>query len=333
MSTRTVAVAALCAALSLMLVGGPSAQAQPAPAGFPIPGKTIRIVVPFPPGGQTDIQGRAVAAKMAQNLGQSVVVENKPGASTIIGAQDVIKSAPDGHTLLYTIAITAAQNPHLYSKLPYDPRKDLTPVMFAARSATILVAPAAAPFNTVKEMIDYAKKNPGKLNFGSFSLGSTSHLNGEILKRAAGIDIVHVPYKGSGEAMAALFGNQVQLMFDGPTTAINNSRAGKVKMLAVADTARYSVAAEVPTMAEAGVNGVDVQGGMQFFGPAGMPRPVLDRVNAELARALRDPAIVKLFVEGGTEVVAGSADEHAASVRVQYERWGEVIRSLGLKLD
>ncbi len=306
-----------------------AAQAQQ----FPVPGKPIRIVVPFPAGGQTDIQGRAVAQRMSQNLGQAVLVENKPGASTIIGAMDVIKAAPDGHTLLYTIAITAAQNPHLFTKLPYDPLKDLTPVMFVARSATILVAPVSAPYNNVRELIDYARANPGKLNFGSFSLGSTSHLNGEILKAAAGIDIVHVPYKGSGDAAAALIGNQIQLLFDGPTTAIASARGGKAKMLAVADSARYSVVPDVPTMAEAGIAGVDVPGGMQMFGPPGMPKPVLERVNAELARALRDPGINKLYVENATEVVAGSPEEHARSVREQHRRWGEVIRRLGIKLD
>ena len=317
-------VAGLCATVFVCL-----AQAQQ----FPIAGKPIRIVVPFPAGGQTDIQGRAVAQKMSQNLGQAVLVENKPGASTIIGAMDVIKAAPDGHTLLYTIAITAAQNPHLFTKLPYDPLKDLTPVMFVARSATILVAPIAAPYNNVRELIDHARANPGKLNFGSFSLGSTSHLNGEILKVAAGIDIVHVPYKGSGEAAAALIGNQIQLLFDGPTTAIASARGGKVKMLAVADSARYSVVPDVPTMAEMGIPGVDVPGGMQMFGPPGMARPVLERVNAELARALRDPGINKLYVDNATEVVAGSPDEHAKSVREQHRRWGEVIRRLGIKLD
>jgi tripartite-type tricarboxylate transporter receptor subunit TctC len=300
---------------------------------FPTAGKPVRIVVPFPAGGQTDVQARAVAQKMQAALGVPVLVDNKPGASTIIGAQDVIRAAPDGHTLLYTIAITAAQNPHLFAKLPYDPLKDLTPVMFAARSSTVLVVPAASPFNSVKDVIDYARANPGKLNFGSFSLGSTSHLNGEIFKQAAGIDMLHVPYKGSAEAIVAVIGNQVQLLFDGPTTAINNAKAGKVKMLAVADASRYAVLKDVPTMAEAGVKGVDVPGGMQFFGPANMPRDVLQRVNAALAAALKEPEVVKLFVDGGTEIVASSAEEHARSVKEQHERWGAVIRGLNLRLD
>jgi tripartite-type tricarboxylate transporter receptor subunit TctC len=301
---------------------------------FPISGKPVRIVVPFPPGGQTDIQARALAPKLSQSLGVPVLVENKPGASTIIGAQDVIRSAPDGHTLLYTISSTAAQNPHLYAKLPYDPFRDLTPVMFAARSATILIAPANAPFSTVKELIAYAGANPGKVNFGSFAPGSVGHLNGELLKQNARIDIVHIPYKGSSDAIIGLISGQVQLLFDGPTTALSNARAGKVKMLAIADDRRYRIAPQVPTMAEAGVQGFgDIAGGMQFFGPAGLPREVVSRLNAELAKALRHPDITRLYVEGGTEVLASSAEEHTRYVKQLYDGYGALIRKLGVKLD
>ena len=278
---------------------------------FPIAGKPVRIVVPFPPGGQTDIQARALAAKLTASLGVPVLVENRPGASTIIGAQEVVKSPPDGHTLLYTIAVTASQNPHLYSKLPFDPLKDLTPVMLAAKSSTVMMVAADAPYNTVQEFVAYAKANPSKVNFGSFSTGSTSHLNGELLKQVTGIDMVHIPYKGSSDANMALFGGHIQMMFDGTTTAIANAKGGKVKILGY----------------------VDLAGGMQFFGPAALPPDVLVKVNAALVAAMRQPDIVKLFTDGGTEVVAGSPEGHAAMVRDQYQRWGVVIRRLGLKLD
>jgi tripartite-type tricarboxylate transporter receptor subunit TctC len=326
-SLLAAATAALSAFLALALPAGAAAQS------FPIAGKPVRIIVPFPAGGQTDIQARAVAPKLSASLGVPVVVENRPGASTIIGTQELIRSAPDGHTIMYTIAVTAAQNPHLFSKLPYDPLRDLTPVMYAARSSTVLVVPAAAPYNSVKELVAYAKANPGKLSFGSFSLGSTSHLNGEILKEKAGIDIVHVPYKGSAEAIVGVIGNQVQLLFDGPTTAIINSKSGKVKMLAVADSSRYGVLPDVPTMTEAGVPGVDLPGGMQFFAPAGVPKEAVAKINAELAKALKHPDVTRLFVEGGTEVVASTPEEHVRSVKEQYDRWGAVIKRLGLKLD
>ena len=300
---------------------------------FPLAGKPVRIIVPFPPGGQTDIQARMMAQRMQAALGVPVLVDNKPGASTILGTQELVRSAPDGHTLLYTISVTAAQNPHLFSKLPYDAAKDLTPVMFVARSSTVLTVPAAAPYSTLRELVAYAKANPGKLNFGSFSLGSTSHLVAEMLKQQAGIDMVHVPFKGSADATVALIGNHVQLLFDGPTTAINNAKAGKVKMLAVTDSKPYAALGNLPTMAEAGVPGIDVPGGMQLFGPGRMPADVVAKVNAAVAAALKSPEVEKLFIDGGTEILASSAEEHARSVAEQSERWGAVIRKLGIKLD
>lgn len=300
---------------------------------FPIVGKPLRIVVPFPPGGQTDIQARALAAKLAASLGVPVLVENKPGAATIIGAQEVVKSLPDGHTLLYTISVTASQNPHLYSKLPFDPLKDLTPLMLAAKTSTVMMVSADAPYSTVQEFVAYAKANPGRVNYGSFSAGSASHLNGELLKQATGIDMVHIPYKGTADASMALLGGHIQMMFDGPTTAIANAKGGKVKILGYVDKNRLGVLPDVPTMAEAGVPGMDLAGGMQFFGPAGLPPEVIIKVNTALVGAMRQPDIVKLFTDGGTEVVAGSPEDHAAMVRDQHQRWGVVIRKLGLKLD
>lgn len=300
---------------------------------FPIPGKPIRIVVPFPPGGQTDIQGRALAAKLSKSLGVPAVVENKPGASTVLGTMEVVKSPADGHTLLYTISVTASQNPHLFSKLPYDPFKDLTPLMLAARSSVVLAVPANSPFNTLRDLVDYAKRNPGKLNFGSFSAGSSSHLAGELLKEKANIDIVHIPYKGSADAGMALLGGHIQMLFDGTLTAIANAKGGKVKLLAYMDEKRLGVLPDVPTMAEAGVAGVDLAGGMQFFGPGGMPPALVAKVNTALAGALREPDIVKLYEEGGTEVTASSPQEHARVMQELYEKWGAIIRRLGLKLD
>jgi tripartite-type tricarboxylate transporter receptor subunit TctC len=260
-------------------------------------------------------------------------VDNKPGASTFIGVQDLVRSAPDGHTILYTIGVTGMQNPHLYSKLPYDAFKDLAPLMFAARSGTVLIVPAAAPYNTVKELVAYAKANPGKLNFGSFSNGSTSHLYGEMLKEKTGVYMVHIPYKGSGDAGVALIGNQVQVLFDGPTTAINMAKAGRVKMLGVTDKKRLAALPDVPTMAEAGVPGLDLEGGMMFYAPAKTPPDVIKRLNEELAKALKDPAVVTLYVNGGTEIVASSPEELAAMNRRGYDTWGALIKKLDIKLD
>ena len=322
--------ALLPAALTAALVGLPAATLA---QSFPTPAKPIRIVVPFPAGGQTDIQARLLAAKLQSALGVTVLVDNKAGASTILGTMEVVRAPADGHTLLYTISVTAAQNPHLFTKLPYDPLKDLTPVMFAARSSTVLTVPANSPFNSVADLVKHAKANPGKLNYASFSLGSTSHLVAELMQQATGTQMTHIPFKGSADAGLALMGGQVDFLFDGPTTALANAKGGKVKMLAYTDPKPYTALGKLPNMAEAGVPGVDVTGGMQFFGPRNMPPEVLNKVNAALAAALKEPDAVKLFVDNGTEIVASSAADHATSVKEQYERWGGVIRKLGLKLD
>lgn len=294
---------------------------------FPIADKPVRIIVPSPPGGQTDIQARAIAQKMSRN----VIVENKPGASTMIGARIVQNAAPDGHTLLYTIAVHV-QLPHLYSTPPWDAFRDFTPITTGARSATVLTAHAGLPFNTVAELVAYAKANPGKLNFASFGAGTTSHLNGELLKRLAGIDIVHVPYKGAADAIKDLLAGNVQIYFDGPTTAIANAKTGRVKLIATAAETRKSALPELPTLREAGYD-IGMWGYLWFWGPRGMSTTTLEAVYRELARAIENPEIKQLFAAGGAEAIAlpPAAMQRAASDLDQ--RWGAVIRSLGVKLD
>jgi tripartite-type tricarboxylate transporter receptor subunit TctC len=298
---------------------------------FPVTGKPVRIVVPFPPGGQTDIQARTIAQKMAESLGSAVIVENKPGGSTIIGARDVQKAAPDGHTLLYTIAIHV-QLPHLYRAAPWDAFKDFTPITTGARSATVLTAHAAVPFNTVQELVAYAKANPGKLNYASFGAGTTAHLNGELLKRLAGIDIVHVPYKGAADAMKDLLAGNVQIYFDGPTTAMANAKTGKVKLIATAAETRKAVLPELPTMREAGYD-VGMWGYLWFWGPAGMPSTTIDAVYRQLARAIEHADVKDLFAKGGSEASAAPPAEMHRLARELHVRWGAVIRELGVKLD
>ena len=298
---------------------------------FPIAGKPLRIVVPFPPGGQTDIQARAIAQKMAEGFGAGVIVENKPGGSTLIGARDVQKAAPDGHTLLYTIAIHV-QLPHLYRTAPWDAFRDFTPVTTGARSATVLTAHAATPFNTVQELVVYARANPGKLNYASFGTGTTSHLNGELLKRLAGIDMVHVPYKGSGDAMKDHLTGAVQLFFDGPTTAIANARTGRVKLVATAAETRKAALPDVPTMREAGYD-VGMWGYLWFWGPAGMAPDTLEGLHRHLARAVEHPEVKDLFAKGGSEAMALPPAEMMRVSRDLHDRWGAIIRELGVKLD
>lgn len=299
---------------------------------FPIAGKTIRFVVPFAPGGQTDIQARAIAQKVSEALGgHPVIVENKAGGSTIIGAREVQKAAPDGHTLLYTIA-THVQNPHVFKVPPWDPFKDFTPITAGAKSNTILTAHVSVPFNTVKELVQYAKANPGKLNFASFGAGSTSHLNGEKFKRLAGIDIVHVPYKGSGDAMRDHLSGVAQLFFDGPTTAISNAKTGKVKLLATASETRAAALPDLPTMREQGYD-VGMWGYLWFWGPANMPPALVEAVYAPLAKAIQHPDVKELFAKGGSEASGMPPAEMTRVARDLYDRWGAVIREVGVQLE
>ena len=315
---------AACACLQIS-----SALAQ----GFPIPGKPIRIVVPFPPGGTSDIHARHVASKLGPALGAAVIVDNRPGASTILGTMAVVKAEPDGHTLLYTLTLTVAANPHLFSKLPYDPVRDLTPITYACNGTTVLAVTTRLPVDNLRELVEHAKKNPGKLNFGSWSLGGSGHLNGELLKEFAGIDIVHVPYKGSADLVQALASGDVQMAFDGLITVRALEQAGKVKIVAIADEKRSSAAPEVPTMTEAGVPGAYVSGGFHFLGPANLPRAIVARLNAELVKVLHMQDIGEIYASTGMEIVASTPEEQAGILRTQSDRTGSVIRKLGIKLD
>jgi tripartite-type tricarboxylate transporter receptor subunit TctC len=298
---------------------------------FPAATKPVRIVVPFPPGGQTDIQARAIAARMAEQSGLSVYVDNRPGGSTVIGARDVQKAPADGHTLLYTIA-THVQMPHLFREPPWDAFRDFTPITTGARSATVLTAHASAPFNTVAELVEYARKNPGRLNFASFGAGSTAHLNGELFKRLAGIDMVHVPYKGSGDAMKDHLTGTVQLFFDGPTTAISNSKTGKVKLIATAAETRKQALPDLQTMREQGYD-VGMWGYLWFWGPGGMHPATVDAVYQHLARAIQHPSVRELFAAGGSEASGLPPAEMNKVARDLDRRWGEIIRQVGVKLD
>ena len=316
--------------ISLIALGWLLAFAAAAQS-YTLPGKPVRIVVPFPPGGQTDIEARAIAQKMGESLGSAVVVENKPGASTAIGARDVMAAAPDGHTLLYTIAIHV-QLPHLYSKPPWDVFRDFTPIATGTRAATVLTAHVSAPFNTVPELVAYAKANPGKLNYASFGPGTTSHLNAEYFKRLAAIDIEHVPYKGSGDAMKDHLTGRVQLFFDGAPTGMANARTGKVKLIAWAAETRNKALPDLPTMREAGYD-VGMWGYLWFWGPGGMQPATVDAVYQHLGRAIAHPEVRELMQKGGAEVSGLAPAETARAARDLSDRWGAIIRQLGVSLD
>jgi tripartite-type tricarboxylate transporter receptor subunit TctC len=317
----------LACAAAMPVVAQPSAQAWPAP------GKPIKVVVPFPAGSGSDALARMIGQKVTEQTGAPVVIENKPGAGTMLGAQSVARAQADGYTLLYTIVVTHTQNPHLYKTLPYDPFKDFTPILQFVRSATVLVANKNAPFNTTAELIAYAKANPGKLNFASYSPGSTSHLNGEILKMQAKIDIVHVPYKGTSDATRALLAGDVQLYFDGTATAVESGRAGQVKLLGPATDRRLSVLPDLPTLDEQGIKGLNIVGWQGLFAPGDLKPELAEQVAQVFRTALMSRAVQNVVTSQGNELSGAGPKEFAGIVASDYKRWGDVIKHIGLSLD
>ena len=295
------------------------------------PDRPIRIVVPFTPGGGTDLQARRIVPALAEAFGVSVVVENKPGGGTLIGTREVAKSAPDGSTLLYTVA-AMTQLPHLHATPPFDLFRDFTPITPGSLGGTVLVARADAPFSTVREMIEYAKRNPGKLNVGSYGTGTTPHLNVEFLKRTAGIDVVHVPYPGPAQANQDLYGGRIDMFFDGPTTAIASARGGRAKLIAAATEKRIPALPDLPTFHEAGL-AFGIDGWIAFFGPGGMPPEIVAALHREIARIVNTPEFRKFIFDSGLDYGGMPPDRFAAKVRSDYERWGKVIREAGVKLD
>lgn len=299
---------------------------------FPVSGKPIRIVLPVPPS-ILDTTLRLMFESVSADLGTNLIIDNKPGASTIIAAEDVKRAAPDGHTLLYTFVVTHTQNPHLYSKLPYDPFRDFIPVTQLVRSATVLTAHPKAPFNNIKELVEYAKANKGKLAYGSYGNGTTSHLNGEILQRSAGIELIHVPYKGSSEAVKDLLGGVIPMIFDGTQSAVVNMKAGLVKGIGTATDRRIAVLPNLPTISEQGVPGIDIVGWQGLFAPAGTNPAVVERIAAAFSKAVRQKSVTSFIEEAGSEVSGTTPAEFASIVRKDYDRWGQVIKATGLKFD
>lgn len=298
---------------------------------FPIPGKPIRVLVGFAPGGGTDIQARIVQPKFAEAIGVPVLVENKPGAGTSLAAAEVARAAPDGHTLLYTFAGTMAQLPFTLANIPYDPLKDFTPVSVGAKGSLVLTMHPSIPANNAVEMIAWGKANPGKLNIASFGTGTSSHLFAELLMRQSGVEMVHVPYRGTGEVIKDLLVGRVHLYFDAASSALPNTSTGRLKMIGVVAPTRSKFLPQVPTLTEQGFKGVDVVGWLAYFGPANLPRETLQKLNGALAKALAHPEVKAAIEKGAYESVSSTPEELGAMVREEHERWGKVIRDLGVK--
>jgi len=297
------------------------------------PSKPIRIVVPFPPGGATDLITRKIGEKLTQKWGQPVVVENKPGANTIIGTEAVAKAEPDGYTILMTAPSGLVQLPPLYPKLPYDPEKDFMPLTQIAEVATALIVPAELPVKSVKELAEYLRANPGKTSFASFGLASTQHIYGEAFKRAARADSTHVPYKGDAPAMTDVVAGRVQYMFNNPVSAMTFAKQGRVRLLAVTGEQRLPGLADVPTMAQAGYPGFEVVGWFSFFVHAKTPRAIAEKLNAELSAIIRTPEMSEFLRERGTVPTGIGLDEFAKKVAVERRAWARLIKDNDIRLE
>ena len=289
--------------------------------------------MPQAPGSATDNLARLVAPEMAKQLGQPVVVDNRPGGALTIGIDAVAKSAPDGYTIGMGPVGALAITRHMVEKLPYDIERDLQPVALVTTGYMLLAASPKAPFTTVRELIAYAKAHPGKLSNASSSNGSPGHVSGELFKYMTGTDIVHVPYKGGAPAIADLIAGHVELMFESTNSIAPHVRAGRVRALAVTGARRAHSLPEVPTMIEAGVPGYEVTAWSGVIAPAGLPRPVLERLNAAVNAAISEPATRERLAEMGSESGGGSPEDYAALIRRDSAKWAEVIRRSGARID
>ena len=299
------------------------------------PTKPIRIIVPFPAGGSTDVYARIVAEKLSKNLGHNVIIDNRPGASGIIGTEIMVKSPPDGYTLLITATHIAA-NLSIYKKMPYDTLKDITCLSMVATLPNVLVAHPSFPANNIPELITMAKKKPGELNFASTGIGGNNHLSGEMFKHMAGIDLEHIPYKGEAPAITDLVGGHVSLMFAGIGTCLPYAKAGKLKILAVTTAQRSTLAPDIPTIAESGVPGYDSSSWFGLFGPANMPKELVDRIYSEFSKVRSDPDVKAKFASAGGEInkVGGdSPEKFTAFVKSEIEKWGKVVKDCGIQMD
>jgi tripartite-type tricarboxylate transporter receptor subunit TctC len=298
----------------------------------PFPSRPVSLIVPFPPGGIDGVV-RVVAQKAAERLGQPVIVDNKPGASGLIAAQFVKSAGADGHTLLLGHTGTHAVNPTLYSKLPYDPVRDFDPVASLFSTPHLLVVPPDSPARSVADLIALARGRPQGLTFASQGIGTGGHLLGEMLRARTGVALTHVPYKGTAPAQADVIAGRVDLYFDGLVTGLPQVRAGKMRALAIAARGRSRQAGEIPTMAESGTPGIELDFWFAVFAPAGTPRTAIGALNSALVETMRHPEIVGRMNALALDITAGSADELAAAVQADAARLGKVVRDAGAKAD
>lgn len=310
------------------------AHAQQPPAAGPssYPSSTVKIVVPFQAGGLTDILARAVAQHASVRLGQQFIVENKPGAGGNVGADAVAKARPDGYTILMGSIGTNAVNAHLYSRMPYDTLKDFAPIGLVASGTLMLVVHPTVPAKTMKDLLDLARANPGKLTYASGGAGASQHLAGELLKSMTGVDIVHIPYKGVVQGVTDVISGQVSMTFDLATTA-PHIKTGRLRPVAVANRQRSSAFPDVPTIGESAVPGYEASAWYGLFAPAGTPAEVIRKLNAEMVHALQDPELRQRLVALGAEPIGSTPEEASQFVRAEYDKWAKVVRAANIRLD
>ncbi|MBI2319325.1 MAG: tripartite tricarboxylate transporter substrate binding protein [Betaproteobacteria bacterium] len=321
---RTAIRALAAALLAVSLAPGALAQSYPA--------RPVKIIVPFGAGGPADIYARAIAQRLGEPLGQQVVVEDRPGAGSALGTDAAAKSAPDGHTLLM-ISNTHAINETLNPKLPYALLRDFVPITQVNVMPNVLVVNPKFQVNSVKDVIAMAKSRPGKLNYASSGPGTPYHLAAELFKAMAGVNIVHIPHKASGEARASVLGGQVEMMFDSLPTTVQQIKAGKLKGLAITSTKRSPLLPEVPTVAEAGVPGYEADLWLGLVAPAGTPAPIIGRLHAEIVKILARPEVRASFIQQGTEPIANSPEQFASVLKNEVEKWGKVVKFSGAKVE
>ncbi len=313
--------------LALLLSVSLGAFAQ----GFP--SRPVRLIVPFPPGGAVDFYARAVQPRLQEALGQPIVIENRTGAGGMVGAELVAKSAPDGYTLLVGNIAALAMNVGLYSKMSYDPRKDLTPILRTVAVNYVMAVHPSVPAKSVAEFIAYAKANPGKLAYGSAGSGSAPHLATELLKQRAGIDVLHVPFKGGGPMVADLLGGQIHMVIADQANLMPQVKAGKLRALAVGTTERSPAYPDIPTIAESGFPGFEARAWQGIAGPAGIPVAIVRQLNAAFTKAMAAPEVQQRLVEGGLDPIVGTPEEFAAFIRSEIDKWSKVAKDVGARVD
>jgi tripartite-type tricarboxylate transporter receptor subunit TctC len=314
-------------------MGAASAQTRAAPAPADqksYPNRTIHYIVPYPPGGFNDTLGRIVSQKLQEAWGVPVIVENRPGGGTLIGTDTVAKAAPDGYTLL-GVAFPFGSNPSIYRSLPYDTAKDFTPLIFAGQTQNLLVVRPGMPIHSVKDFVDYARNNPGKVSYGSTGIGSSNHLSMELFKSMTGINIVHVPYKGSAPMVNDLLGDHIDAAFDNTPNVLPQVNAGKLRALGVSSAARSTLAGNLPTVSEAGVPGYEVTVWFGIVGPAGMRPEIVRKLNSELNTILAMDDVKRRFWDQGVDPIGGSPSQFAAHIRGEIQKWAKVVKDANIQ--